>query len=382
MDAVEVLANTQAGDPAIGAVNAGGTLTIHDSKITTTAVGDTAAVYARGNTTIQRSLLVHGEANAGYALRFSNTTAPFTIVVDSTVLKGGNTGARFDIGTGATTIAMRGVTIAPSTGKQRQRRQHQPERRRIDGRRDDQQLDPARPRRPHRERRTGDVLVQQPADGRIQRHPELPDDRRQPDRQHQADDERAAARPGLRAALRLARRRLRQPRGRRPRRVAGRPPQPAPRRRRAPTPATPARACATRAPSSATGRCPRSRSRPGQPPGRDRHVRGFTDSRDPVFTWAWGDGADGGRLEYELAQLGAGGSKITLTVNDRVYNCSNAVTKNFTVTAATGPAAPRTRPRRSSRRSSSPSRSSARAERDAPLHALRGRDGRRSPSAA
>ena len=30
---------------------------------------------------------MHAEANAGYALRFSNTTAPFTIVVDSTVLK-------------------------------------------------------------------------------------------------------------------------------------------------------------------------------------------------------------------------------------------------------------------------------------------------------
>ncbi len=113
LDGVEVVSNTQTVDNAIGAVNVGGPLTMRDSTVTHTSTGDSAAVYARGNVTIQRSTISHGDANAGQALRFVNTLAAYTIVIDSSVLTGGNTGARLDVGTFATTATLRGVTIAP-----------------------------------------------------------------------------------------------------------------------------------------------------------------------------------------------------------------------------------------------------------------------------
>lgn len=336
MDAVEVLANTQAGDPAIAAVMAGGTLTIHDSKITTTAVGDTAAVYARGNTTIQRSLLVHGEANMGYALRFSNTTAPFTIVVDSTVLKGGNTGARFDIGTGATTIAMRGVTIAPSTGSNG----------------NDVNINPSAAGSTAVATINSSILLDRgvrvangaqatcsysnlptvgfsgtpncpTTDGNPLGNTKLmtselrldPDFAPLYDSPAVDSGDPAGVAPGESPGDRLGRRRA----------------------------ASSADTCDAGPGIRDRGAFERYRPLPAATiigpdslPAGTATFQGFTDSRDPVFTWAWGDGADGGGSNTTSRALGVGGSKITLTVNDRVYNCSNAVTKNFTVTAAAG----------------------------------------------
>ncbi|MCU0257467.1 MAG: hypothetical protein MUF56_00390 [Solirubrobacteraceae bacterium] len=119
LDAVEVLADTQTTDSAVGALNAGGPLTIRDSAITHTALGDSAAVYARGATTIERSTLTHGSATpapAGYPLRLVNTADAVLASVDSSVLGGGLSGARFDLGVAASRIAVRGATIAPGAG--------------------------------------------------------------------------------------------------------------------------------------------------------------------------------------------------------------------------------------------------------------------------
>jgi hypothetical protein len=119
LDAVEILADTQTTDGAVGALNAGGPLTIRDSTITHTAVGDSAAVYARGPTLIQRSTLSHGSATpspAGYPLRLVNTADALSASVESSLLRGGISGARFDVGTAASRIAVRGTTIAPGAG--------------------------------------------------------------------------------------------------------------------------------------------------------------------------------------------------------------------------------------------------------------------------
>ncbi|HMS61596.1 MAG TPA: hypothetical protein PKD63_04890 [Solirubrobacteraceae bacterium] len=119
LDAVDVLSDTQTGDAAMGAVNAGGPAVVRDSVITHTATGDSAALYARGPLTVLRSRLTHGQADAGHALRLSNQAEALAIVIDSTVLGGGRTAARFDLGIAASTVALRGDTLAPfpaSTG--------------------------------------------------------------------------------------------------------------------------------------------------------------------------------------------------------------------------------------------------------------------------
>ena len=113
LDGVEVLANTQTIDSSYSAVNVGGPFTMRDSTITHTSNGDSSAVYARGNVTILRSTISHGEANLGQPLRYANPLAASTIVIDSSVLTGGSYGARFDVGALATTATLRGVTIAP-----------------------------------------------------------------------------------------------------------------------------------------------------------------------------------------------------------------------------------------------------------------------------
>ena len=336
MDAVEVLANTQAGDPAIAAVMAGGTLTIHDSKITTTAVGDTAAVYARGNTTIQRSLLVHGEANMGYALRFSNTTAPFTIVVDSHRAQGRQHRRALRHRHRGDDDRDARRHDRPVDRQQRQRRQHQPERRRIDGRRDDQQLDPARPRGPVANGAQATCSYSNLPTVGFSGTPNCPTTdgnplgntklmtselRLDPDFAPLYDSpavdsgDPAGVAPGESPGDRLGRRRA----------------------------ASSADTCDAGPGIRDRGAFERYRPLPAATiigpdslPAGTATFQGFTDSRDPVFTWAWGDGADGGGSNTTSRALGVGGSKITLTVNDRVYNCSNAVTKNFTVTAAAG----------------------------------------------
>ncbi len=113
LDAVNVLADTEPYDTSIGAITAGGPLTVRDSRIVHTSTGDSAAIFARGDVTIQRSTITRGDANAGYALRFSNTSTAHTIAIDSSLLTGGKTGARFDIGALATQVALRGVTVSP-----------------------------------------------------------------------------------------------------------------------------------------------------------------------------------------------------------------------------------------------------------------------------
>lgn len=119
LDAVEVVADTQTPDSTIGAVNAGGPAVVRDSVITHTAVGDSAALYARGPLTLLRSRLSHGQADAGYALRLSNQVDALPITVDASALSGGRSAARFDLGVAASTLALRGDTFAPfasSTG--------------------------------------------------------------------------------------------------------------------------------------------------------------------------------------------------------------------------------------------------------------------------
>ena len=99
---------------------------------------------------------------------------------------------------------------------------------------------------------------------------------------------------------------------------------------------------------------------------------GFTDSRDPVFTWACGDGADGGgghdhaRLRRRRLEDDADRHRPRLQLLD-------AATKNFTVTAAR---------RRGSKDKTAPKLSKvklaksnqAQGDGDASLHALGGRD--------
>ncbi len=65
LDGVDVLADTQSADTTVSAVNAGGPTVIRDSTITHTATGGGAALYARGPLTLQRSTIVHGDADAG-----------------------------------------------------------------------------------------------------------------------------------------------------------------------------------------------------------------------------------------------------------------------------------------------------------------------------
>lgn len=113
LDAVDVLADTQTGDTAIGAVSAGGPAIVRDSVITHTATGDSAALYARGPLTLLRSRISHGQADAGYALRLTNQVDALAVVVDSAVLSGGRTAARFDLGIAPSTLALRGSTLAP-----------------------------------------------------------------------------------------------------------------------------------------------------------------------------------------------------------------------------------------------------------------------------
>lgn len=114
LDGVEVTADTQTGDAAIGAVNVGGPATVRDSRITHTAAGAASALYARGPLTVLRSRITHGDADAGYALRVVNTTDALPIIVDSTALAGGHGAARFELGTAASTVALRGDTFAPA----------------------------------------------------------------------------------------------------------------------------------------------------------------------------------------------------------------------------------------------------------------------------
>ncbi len=116
LDAVSVEADTQTGDASIGAIDSGAHLTIRDSTITHSSTGNAAAVYARGPVTIQRSTITHGNANAGYPVRVVNTTDALPVSIDSSLLRGGTTGVKLDLGIAASQVALRGDTIAPATG--------------------------------------------------------------------------------------------------------------------------------------------------------------------------------------------------------------------------------------------------------------------------
>ena len=114
LERVSVVADTQAADGAVGAVNAGGPTVVRDSTITHTSVGDSAALYARGPLTVERSTIAHGDANLGYAVRVVNPDAAVQVAIDSSVLRGGRSAARFDLGAAASKLALRGTTFAPA----------------------------------------------------------------------------------------------------------------------------------------------------------------------------------------------------------------------------------------------------------------------------
>ena len=114
LDGVDVSADTEAYDSAVGAVTAGGPLTIRDSTIRDITAGATATVVARGDVTIQRSTITHGEVNAGSALHVASPSAARTVIVDSSLLRGGNTSVLLDAGSAPSQLALRGVTLVPS----------------------------------------------------------------------------------------------------------------------------------------------------------------------------------------------------------------------------------------------------------------------------
>lgn len=114
LDAVDIFADTQSYAGTAGAVTAAGPLTIRDSRITHISIGDTPTVLANGDVAIQRSTIAHRESNAGEALHYLNTAEPHSITLDSSLLTGGRTAARFDVGVQPTQIALRGVTLAPT----------------------------------------------------------------------------------------------------------------------------------------------------------------------------------------------------------------------------------------------------------------------------
>jgi len=114
LERVSVVADTQAADGAVGAVNAGGPTVVRDSTITHTSVGDSAALYARGPLTVERSTISHGDANLGYAVRVVNPDAAIQVTIDSSILRGGRSAARLDLGAAASTLALRGTTFAPA----------------------------------------------------------------------------------------------------------------------------------------------------------------------------------------------------------------------------------------------------------------------------
>ena len=339
LDQAEVLANTQAGDPAIGAVNAGGTLTIRDSKITTTAVGDTAAVYARGNTTIQRSTLTHGEANAGYALRFSNTTAPFTIVVDSTVLKGGNTAARFDVGTGATTIALRGDTISPAVASNGYAVNVNPS---AGGSQATATINSSlvltRGVRIANGAQATCTYSNLPTVG-FSGSPNCPTADFNPNSNTKLMLSELRLDPDLAPLFDSPAVDSGDPAGV----AAGESPGDRLGRLRA---GSSADVCDAGPGVRDKGAYERYRPLPSVAiTGPDSFPAGtatfgaVTNSRDPVFAWVYGDGADGGTGGTTSRAFGRGSSSVKLTVGDRVFNCANAATKSFTITAAAGAAA-------------------------------------------
>lgn len=355
MDGVEVLANTQTSDPAIGAVNVGGPLTMRDSIVTHTAPGDSAGVYARGNTLIQRSLITHDEMNAGYALRFANTTAAFTIVVDSSVLRGGNTAARFDVGTAATQVHLRGVTAAPtvlsngyavnlnaSAGGSLARMAI------------DSSLLLNRSVRVNNGAQATCSYTNLPPTG-SSGSPNCPtadgnalgnsrftfiqlrlDPSLAPLFDSPAVDSGnpAGVAPGESPTDRLSRVRA----------------------------ASSADVCDAGPGTRDRGAFERYRPLPSVAIiGPDRPVAGVTttytastDSRDPSFAWSFGEGLDGGSNSTTSRAFAVGAAQVALTVTDRVYNCAASTSKGLTVTAAAttagaggGPAAgsDRTRPK-------------------------------------
>ncbi len=119
LDRVAVLADTQTADAAVGAVNTGGSLVVRDSTIAHTATGASAALYARGPTTIQRSTITHGEADAGYPVRVVNAADALAVAVDSSVLQGGTGALRLDVGLPAAQLAVRGSTLVPAAAATR-----------------------------------------------------------------------------------------------------------------------------------------------------------------------------------------------------------------------------------------------------------------------
>ena len=367
-----MVANTQAGDPAIGAVNAGGTADDprqqrsrhrrrrHRGRLRARQHDDPAldcsSTARRTSATPCASSTRRRRSRSSSTARCSRAATPARASTSAPA---------------ATTIALRGVTIAPVDRQQRLRRQPQrraPPDRRPSRRSTARCCSTARVAR--RERRAGDLLVQRtcrrPA---VSGTPNCPTTDGNPLGNTEAHDERAAARPGLRAAARLARHRLRRSRGRRRRRVAGRPPRP-PR-----APASSADTCDAGPGIRDKGAFERYRPLPAVaisgpdslPAGTADVPAAVTDSRDPVFTWACGDGAAGGGCEHE--PRGALGARRVEDHADRQRPRLQLLERGRRRTSRS-PRRPRGGSKRQDRaealaRSSSPSRSSASGTRDA-----------------
>ncbi len=341
LDAVEVLSNTQTPDNAIGAVNVGGPLTMRDSTVTHTSIGDSAAVYARGNVLIQRSTISHGEANAGQALRFVNMLAAYSIAIDSSVLTGGNTGVRLDIGTFATTAALRGVTIAPfATGNGYS-----------------VNLNPSAGGSLARATVSSSLLV-----GRSWRHsngaqvscaftnlPTTGSSGTPNVCPATGAPATTAGNTGLAtAALKLGTDLV--PAADSPAVDSGDPAgvaageSPTDRLGRTRAGAS-ADVCDAGAGRRDKGAFERYRPRPSVAitgpdsfaAGAATAFGGSVTARDPAYAWTFGDGTSGGDTASTSHAFALGASTVTLTVADRAYTCAAAATKNVTATAATGP---------------------------------------------
>ena len=343
-------ADTEAYDTAIGAVTAGGPLTIRDSTIRDITPGATATVVARGDVTIQRSTITHGEVNAGSALHVMSPAVARNVVVDSSLLRGGNTSVLLDVGSAASQVALRGVTLMPSWDS------------------NGWSVDLAgEPGATARATIANSLLLTRPvrAAGGAQATCSWT--------QHLAHVAPAAATrtaPAPRAtpaptapcattscgstatSRRAPTRRRSTPPAPAASRPASRPPTASAARARPPatTPATPVPGAATRAPSSATARGRRSRS-PAPSASRRAPRRQFTaitNAIEPAYVWSFGDESTGPGEQTTTHTFATGRSKVTLEVTDRAYGCTSRVSQDVTVTtppSAAGAARDRTAPR-------------------------------------
>ena len=114
LDGVDVSADTESYDAAIGAVTAGGPLTIRDSAVRDITLGATSTIVARGDVSILRSTITRSELNLGSVVHLASPATARSVTIDSSLIRGGNTSIQLDVGNAATQAQLRGLTLAPS----------------------------------------------------------------------------------------------------------------------------------------------------------------------------------------------------------------------------------------------------------------------------